>query len=118
MRASGASARARSRVSAIRGCPLASGSSCVGRSGVLTGQKREAIPPASTTTQTWSSAGTEDLTNAGDQLLGAERFRHEIIGAAGERGLPIGVLSLGGQDDHRRGAAVGIGPDLRENLEA
>src|SRR5687768_16322241 len=100
MRASGASARARSSVSAMSGCSLATGRSCLGRSGVLTGQKREPIPPASTTTQMWSSASTEELANACDQLLRAERLRHEVVGPAGEGGLAVDVLALRREDDH------------------
>ena len=52
VRAGGASADTRSSVSRSIGSLVTSGSSCFGRSGVLIGQKREPMPPASTTIQT------------------------------------------------------------------
>ena len=51
VRSGGTSGARRASVSASSGSSLTSGSSCFGRSGVLSGQKREPTPPARTTAQ-------------------------------------------------------------------
>lgn len=101
MRSSLVSARARSTVSVTSGRGPPSGSSCLGRAGVLTGQKREPTPPARTVTQKWGSEAVEDFFDSGKQLLRAEGLRHEVVGAETQRFVTIGVLPLGGEDHHR-----------------
>jgi len=86
----------RSMESLSRGLSLASGNNCLGRCDVLTGQKREPTPPASTTHQTMAVPAARcpppadsvtrirfhaypgQLRRPVEQAFWRERFRHEV----------------------------------------
>ena len=97
---SGTRPRARSRVSRIRGCSPASGRSCFGLFGVLTGQNRVPDPPARIVTQRLGSGGIEEFVDSGKEFLGAEWLREEVVGSHPEGRFPVGVLTFRGEDHH------------------
>ena len=80
MRSSGTRLRARSIVSVISGPSSTSGRSCLGRSGVLTGQNLDPTPPARTMTQGRLSASTGRQYHAGvcDEFPGEDLPAWEI----------------------------------------
>src|SRR3954447_14708847 len=143
-RSGGTSGTMRSTVSRISGRSEASGRSCLGRAGVLTGQKRDPTPPARITVQRWGTVAggggvmpvlkrrpsaegrvvaagggrAEELVDARQQLLGAERLGEEVGGAELQRLAAVGVLTLGGEDDDGGGGTVREPPRLGQHLEA
>src|SRR5206468_7927397 len=115
VRCSGTSGESLSSVLVRRGWSSTSGSNCLGRAGVLKGQKRDPMPPASTTAHSRSSAAVIVLArvvaHSGQlggprvELLRAERLRHEVGGAQCHR-LPVLLLLTGRREDDARQLAV------------
>jgi hypothetical protein len=117
MRSSGTSALARSTVSTMSGRSLARGRSCLGRCGVLAGQKRDPIPPARMVTHTRGLIAAEDLFDSGNEPLRAERLGKKVVGATGQRRFPVPILSLRSQEDDPSISRPWVRRDCGENLE-
>ena len=79
MRSLGTSAPARLMVSTINGSLVPRRRSCLGRSGVLAGQKREPIPPARMVTQVWGSGVAQDVFDSSNELLRAKGLRNKVV---------------------------------------
>jgi hypothetical protein len=73
----------------------------LGRSGVLTGQKREPIPPASTATHTLFSVLAEDFLDLSNELLRPEGLRDKIVRATSDGSFPVRVLTLRSKNTYR-----------------
>jgi len=70
------------------------------------------------TTWTAASGVLEELVDSAKELLRAERFRDEIAGAASVGFIPVGILTLCGEDEDRDVPTVVELPDPIENFEA
>ena len=64
----------------IKGESVASAKSCLGRFGVLAGQKREPIPPARMTTNESSSERFEDTLDSGNLFLSVWGLGKIVVG--------------------------------------
>ena len=118
------SGSSRSSVATSSGRSSTSGSSCLGRDGVLSGQKREPTPPASTTAHrltrsprlsSWVSPASSAV--RAYSFFGTERLREKLGRAELHRLLMLRFLAGCGEDDARQVLQPFVRPNAREHIE-